>query len=159
MRERHLIHWQWERLEIWRPIFLLVNMNEHQLVQWLSVQASDMAAILQHVARTWSQVPAVLRLYRKDMLMNLLACVHNYISSAETVWRWDRCSRIKFFATDPCQHKWHARQKAQNFVQHTRLPSENFVRRDLAVVECFESNKEYDPQMNQKMLAFGSFYQ
>ena len=118
------------------------QMVSQQLVQWLTVQAGDMAGTLQHGVRT----------------------VFSPTSSPDVITPGQRRSNLEMKQTlqnqalviETFKHKRQlAVQEAQSFAQRTRNNSEDFVRCELAAVYHFKASlqKEHDAQLRKNACA------
>ena len=129
-------------------------MDVSQLVQWLSIQAGNMAGDLQHnvralMVRASSPMPVS---DGRDEVTSLKQLRHQQQAHKEL----QTMLRNQALAIDTFQSKWQmAGQEARAFIARTRAQSEDFVRAELTAVQRFEDSlqRQYDGQLRSPVNA------
>ena len=132
-----------------------VSMDGSQLVQWLSVQAGNMAGDLQHnvralMVRTTSPMPV---LDGRDEVSSLRQQLRHQQQAHKEL---QTMLRNQALAIETFQSKWQmAGQEARAFIARTRSQSEDFVRAELTAVQRFENSlqRQYDGQLRSHVSA------
>ena len=127
------------------------NMDGNQLVQWLFVQAGNMAGDLQHNVRAL--------MLRASSPMPILDG-HDEVASPRKHLRHQQQTHRELknqaLAIEAFQSKWQmVGQKAHAFVAKSRSQSEDFVRVELLEVQRFEDSlqRQYDGQLRSHVHA------
>ena len=132
-----------------------VPMDGSQLVQWLSVQAGNMAGDLQHnvralMVRASSPMPVSDGRDEVSSLRQQLRHQQQAHKELQTMLR------NQALAIETFQSKWQmAGQEAHAFIARTRSQSEDFVRAELTAVQRFEDSlqRQYDGQLRSHVNA------
>ena len=115
--------------------------DESQLVQWLSVQAGNMAGDLLHNVRALMVRVSFLCLSRTDMT-KYPAYVSNCVISNKLIKNCRPCYRARLsLAIETFQNKWQMEgQDAHAFIARIRAQSEDFARAKFTAVQRFEDS-------------------
>ena len=130
-------------------------MDGSQLVQWLSVQAGNMAGDLQHnvralMVRASSPMPVS---DGRDEVSSLRPQLRHQQQAHKEL---QTMLRNQALAIETFQSKWQmAGQEAHAFIDRTRSQSEDFVRAELTAAQRFENSlqRQYDGQLRSHVSA------
>ena len=131
------------------------SIDGSQLVQWLSIQAGNMAGDLQHnvralMVRTSSPMPVSDGCDEVSSLRQQLR--HQQLAHKEL----QTMLQNQTLAIETFQSKWQmAGQEAHAFIARTRAQSEDFVRAELIAVQRFEDSlqRQFDGQLRSHVTA------
>ena len=124
-----------------------VSMDGSQLVQWLSVQAGNIRALM---VRASSPMPVS---DGRDEVSSLRQQLHHQQQARKEL---QTMLRNQALAIETFQSKWQmAGQEAHAFLARTRSQPKDFVRAELTAVQRFESNlqRQHDGQLRSHVNA------